>query len=72
MRELKAYIVYPSSEGVLGLWKSYSIRIEGAEVYLKSEVDKVLDEKDKKIEELKEQIALLHAKLSQNTENNNG
>ena len=42
------------------------------EYYLKSEVDKVLDEKDKKIEELKEQIALLQAELAQNQEYNNG
>lgn len=53
MSELKAYIVYLSSEGVLGLWKSYSIRIEGAEVYLKSEADKVIAEKDAEIERLR-------------------
>lgn len=54
MSELKAYIVYTPREGVVeGLWKSYSIRIEGAEVYLKSEVATVLDAKDTEIARLK-------------------
>lgn len=56
MSEPKAYIVYTPREGVVeGLWKSYSVRIEGVEVYLKSEADKVIAEKDKQIEELKHQ-----------------
>lgn len=42
------------------------------EYYLKSEVDNVLENKDKKIAELKEQIASLQAKLPQNPENDNG
>jgi hypothetical protein len=45
MSELKAYLVYTPREGVVeGLWKSYSIRINGVEVYLKSEADKVIAE----------------------------
>ena len=56
---------------------------EGFEAYIKSEADKViadLEESHKmeveqllmEIVELKEQIALLQAKLSQNSENDNG
>lgn len=53
MSELKAYIVYIPREGVVeGLWKSYAIRIDGVEIYLKSDADKV-------IAELKEQIGVL-------------
>lgn len=50
MSELKAYTVYTPGEGVVeGLWKTYSIRIEGVEVYLKSEADKVIEELKEKL-----------------------
>ena len=41
-------------------------------VYLKSEVDTILTDKDKEIVKLKKQIALLQAELTQNQEYHNG
>jgi len=46
--------------------------IADARVYLKSEADKLLADKDKEIVKLKEQVALLQAELAQNQEYNNG
>ena len=63
MSELKAYIVYTPREGVVeGLWKSYAIRIEGVEVYLKSEADKVIAELE---ENHKKEVGQLLMKIAE-------
>ena len=72
MSELKARTARSIADEEEMLELGADCPIESAQVYLKSEADKLLADKDKEIVKLKEQVALLQAELAQNQEYNNG